>query len=72
MIPITINQEDNRKQDSDFYRLIQMLMPPPLTLDAAPTTLGLQLPNHLDNGFYSTDWYINLGGTVRKIAFTNV
>jgi len=72
MISIQLNDDNNRKPDSDFNRLIQQLMPPPLTLDAAPTTLGLELPNHLDNGYFGTNWYINLQGTVRRIAFTNV
>lgn len=72
MISIQLNDDKNRQPDSDFNRLVQQLMPPPSTLSAAPTTAGNQLPNHLDNGFYLTNWYINLGGTVRVIAYTNV
>jgi len=72
MIQIQINDEDNQKPDSDFSRLVEQLMPPPSTLSAAPTTAGKQLPIHLDNGFFGTNWFINLGGTVRSIAYTNV
>lgn len=67
-----INDENNQRPDSDFKRLVQILMPPPVALDSAPTTTGKQLPNNLDNGYFSTDWYVNLGGTVRKIPYTNV
>lgn len=72
MIGFNINDENNQRPDSDFKRLVDMLMPPPVVLTSAPTTAGKQLPNNLDNGYHSTNWYINLGGTVRKIVFTNV
>lgn len=44
----------------------------PRTLDAAPTTTGNQLPLDGDSGWFSTSLYVNLGGTIRKIDFTNV
>lgn len=72
MIKLQLNDDSNRRPDSDIYRLTQLLMPPPVPLDAAPTTTGKQLPNDLDNGYFGTNWYVNLGGTVRVIAYTNV
>jgi len=44
----------------------------PIELQAAPTTAGGELPRDGDSGWFSTNLYINFGGTVRRISFTNV
>ena len=44
----------------------------PRALDAAPTTVGNQLPKHGDSGYFSTSFYINLGGTTYEIALVAV
>lgn len=44
----------------------------PLELSSAPTTNGGELPKNGDAGWFSGSLYVNLGGTVRRITFTDV
>ena len=44
----------------------------PIALDAAPTTVGNQLPKHGDSGYFGSTFYITLGATTYSIALTAV
>jgi len=44
----------------------------PIELQAAPTTAGGELPRDGDSGWFSTNLYINLGGSVYRFAGTLV
>lgn len=72
MRKLTLNQEENKKQDSDIQKVIDQALGTPFELSAAPTTAGGELPYNGDSGWYSGNLYINLGGTVRRIAYTDV
>lgn len=67
-----LNDEVNKKQDSDLMKVVEGALGVPVELDAAPTTAGGELPFNGDSGWYSGNLYINLGGTVRRISYTNV
>lgn len=64
--------DDDAKQDSPLNKIIRGTLWLALTLSSAPTTAGNELPNHGDNGFFGTNWYINLGGSTYSVSLTLV
>lgn len=58
--------------DSPIGQILQNGVGIAQALDAAPTTANNMLPRHMDNGFYSGNWYINFFGTVYKVSLTAV
>ncbi len=65
-------QGDAQKSNSLENFIFQNAFGIPIELDAAPTTAGGQLPLHGDSGFFGTNLYINLQGTVYRFSGTAV
>jgi len=63
---------EDAKPNSPIQKIINGTLGLPLELSSAPTTTGGELPNHGDNGWYLTNFYINLGGTVYRLSMTAV
>lgn len=72
MIRPILSEEKDKLPDSFANFVILNALNIPLALDAAPTTVGNQLPSNGDCGFYSTNLYINLNGTVYRLSMTAV
>lgn len=71
MNPFETQGEDS-SSDSPIQKIIRGAFGIPLVLDSAPTTVGGQLPNHGDNGFFGINWYVNMNGTVLKFVGVSV
>ena len=70
MIPFPL-QGDDALPNSPISKIIDGAANVPILLDSAPTTARGELAEGI-LGYYGTDLYITLGGTTRKIPFTNV
>ena len=71
MKQFAVTGEDS-KPNSSIQKIINGTLGLPLPLEAAPTTTGGELPNHGDNGWYLTNFYINLGGTTYRVPLVAV
>ena len=58
--------------DEDAGYIFENAFGKPIELDAAPTTAGGELPKNGDSGWFGTNLYVNLGGSVYRFAGTLV
>ena len=63
---------DDNDVESIELCIFRNIIPRPVELSAAPTTNGGELPNHLDNGLFGTNWYVNFFGTTLRFNGTAV
>ena len=69
MKEFAVTGEDS-KPNSPVQKLMRGALGLPLELSAAPTTAGGELPNHGDNGWFGSLFYINLGGSTYSMPLT--